>query len=256
MATAIADENIVKQSFPVLSMTCASCAASVESMVKATEGVTDASVNFATAILSVEYQPTITSPLALQEAVRSVGYDLLLESEDTRQETLEAIHEQQFQSLKRKTIWAVALSLPMVAIGMFFMTIPYANEIMWLFTTPVVLWLGRDFYRNAWKQAKHRKANMDTLVALSTGIAYEFSVFNMLMPEFWHEQGFEAHVYFEAAAVIVAFILLGKLLEEWAKGHTSPAIKKLMGVQQKTVTLVLPDGRGQQTAIEDVHVDD
>lgn len=256
MATAIADENIVKQSFPVLSMTCASCAASVESMVKATEGVTDASVNFATATLSVAYQPTITSPLALQEAVRSVGYDLLLESEETRQETLEAIHEQQFRSLKQKTIWAVALSLPVVAIGMFFMTIPYANEIMWLFTTPVVLWLGRDFYRNAWKQAKHRKANMDTLVALSTGIAYVFSVFNMLMPEFWHERGLEAHVYFEAAAVIVAFILLGKLLEERAKGNTSSAIKKLMGLQPKTVTLVLPDGREQQTAIEDVHVDD
>ncbi len=254
MATAA--KNSVKQSFPVLNMTCASCAASVESMAKSTDGVVDASVNFATATLSVEYQPGITTPVALQKAIRSVGYDLLLESEDTRQETLEALHEQQFRSLKQKTIWAVALSLPVVAIGMFFMTIPYANEIMWLFTTPVVLWLGRDFYRNAWKQAKHRKANMDTLVALSTGIAYVFSVFNMLMPEFWHQRGLEAHVYFEAAAVIVAFILLGKLLEERAKGNTSSAIKKLMSLQPKTVTLVLPDGREQQTPIENVHVDD
>src|SRR5690606_15886130 len=160
MATSIAPENIVKQSFPVLNMTCASCAASVESMAKSAEGVVDASVNFATATLSVAYQPGLTTPLALQEAVRSVGYDLLLESEDTRQATLEALHEQQFRSLKQKTTWAVALSLPVVAIGMFFMTMPYANEIMWLFSTPVVLWLGRDFYRNAWKQAKHRKANM------------------------------------------------------------------------------------------------
>ncbi|MGV3762242.1 heavy metal translocating P-type ATPase, partial [Parapedobacter sp.] len=256
MATSTADKNSVKQAFPVLNMTCASCAASVESMAKSSAGVIDASVNFATATLSVEYQPSLTTPLALQEAIRSVGYDLLLESEDTRQETLEAIHEKQFRSLKQKTTWAIVLSLPVVAIGMFFMTMPYANEIMWLFTTPVVLWLGRDFYRNAWKQAKHGKANMDTLVALSTGIAYLFSIFNMLLPEFWHQRGLEAHVYFEAAAVIVAFILLGKLLEEKAKGNTSSAIKKLMGLQPKTVTLVLPDGQEQQTAIEDVRVDD
>src|SRR5690554_6585234 len=151
MATSTADKNSVKQTFPVLNMTCASCAASVESMAKSTAGVVNASVNFATATLSVEYQPSLTTPLALQEAIRSVGYDLLLENEDTRQETLEAIHEKQFRSLKQKTTWAIVLSLPVVAIGMFFMTMPYANEIMWLFTTPVVLWLGRDFYRNAWK---------------------------------------------------------------------------------------------------------
>lgn len=247
---------MTNQSFPVLNMTCASCAASVESIVKATEGVADASVNFATATLSVAYRPALTNPLALQEAVRSAGYDLLIENEATRQETLEALHEQQLRSLKQKTSWAIALSIPVVVIGMFFMTMPYADVIMWLLATPVVLWLGRDFYRNAWKQAKHRRANMDTLVALSTGIAYIFSVFNMLLPEFWLERGLEAHVYFEAAAVIVAFILLGKLLEERAKGNTSSAIKKLMGLQPKTVTLVLPDGLEQQTAIEGVQVDD
>lgn len=256
MAPSTATNKLTNQSFPVLNMTCASCAASVESIVKATEGVADASVNFATATLSVAYRPALTNPLALQEAVRSAGYDLLIENEATRQETLEALHEQQLRSLKQKTSWAIALSIPVVVIGMFFMTMPYADVIMWLLATPVVLWLGRDFYRNAWKQAKHRRANMDTLVALSTGIAYIFSVFNMLLPEFWLERGLEAHVYFEAAAVIVAFILLGKLLEERAKGNTSSAIKKLMGLQPKTVTLVLPDGLEQQTAIEGVQVDD
>src|SRR3546814_3996056 len=104
---------------------------------------------------------------------------------------------------------------------MFFMDMPYGNEIMWLFSTPVVLWLGRDFFINAWKQAKHRSANMDTLVALSTGIAYLFSVFNILFADFWLQRGLQAHVYFEAAAVIIAFILLGKLLEEKAKGNRS-----------------------------------
>src|SRR5690606_32412452 len=122
--------------------------------------------------------------------------------------------------------------------------------------TPVVLWLGRDFFVNAWKQAKHGSANMDTLVALSTGIAYLFSIFNMLFANFWLQRGLEAHVYFEAAAVIVAFILLGKLLEERAKGNTSSAIKKLMGLQPKTVITVQPDGTEKQIPIEDVHIGD
>jgi P-type Cu2+ transporter len=123
---------------------------------------------------------------------------------------------------------------------------------MWIFSTPVILWLGRDFYINAWKQAKHRSANMDTLVALSTGVAYVFSVFNTLFPHFWHERGLHAHVYFEAASVIIAFILLGKLLEEKAKGNTSSAIKKLMGLQPKTVTIVHEGDHQMQIPIEKV----
>jgi Cu2+-exporting ATPase len=116
--------------------------------------------------------------------------------------------------------------------------------------------VGQGFFVNAWKQAKHRSANMDTLVALSTGIAYLFSVFNMLFADFWHQRGLHAHVYFEAAAVIIAFILLGKLLEERAKGNTSSAIKKLMGLQPKTVIVVQADGTEKQTAIEDVSAGD
>lgn len=246
----------VKANFPVLQMTCASCAISTESIAKSVEGVISASVNFATATLSVEYLPNITNATLIQKAVQSIGYDLLIEEENKQQETLEAIHAEKFKKLKRKTLWAIILSLPVVAIGMFFMNMPYANQIMWAFSTPVVLWLGKDFFINAWKQAKHRSANMDTLVALSTGIAYIFSIFNMLFPEFWHNKGLHAHVYFEAAAVIVAFILLGKLLEEKAKGNTSSAIKKLMGLQPKTVTVIQKDGTEKQTAIEEVNVDD
>ena len=246
----------VKQSFPVLNMTCASCAISAESGVKYADGVVNASVNFATARLSVEYLPNMTTPLALQKAVQSIGFDLLIEDEAKEQETLEAIHEKKFRTLKNKTIWAILLSLPVVTIGMFFMDMPYGNEIMWFFSTPVVLWLGKDFFINAWKQAKHRSANMDTLVALSTGIAYIFSVFNMIAPEFWHARGLHAHVYFEAAAVVIAFILLGKLLEEKAKGNTSSAIKKLMGLQPKTVMVIQSDGTETQTAIEDVNAGD
>ncbi|MCD1116736.1 heavy metal translocating P-type ATPase [Chryseobacterium turcicum] len=246
----------VKNSFPVLGMTCASCAGSAESIVTYEPGVIDASVNYATGNLTVEYLPNMTDATKLQKAVQSVGYDLLIVDEAKQQESLETIHAEKFKKLQNKTIWAVILSLPVVAIGMFFMDMPYGNEIMWAFSTPVVLWLGKDFFINAWKQAKHRSANMDTLVALSTGIAYLFSVFNMFFMDFWQQRGLHAHVYFEAAAVIIAFILLGKLLEEKAKGNTSTAIKKLMGLQPKTVMVIAPDGTEKQTAIEDVHVDD
>lgn len=244
--------STIKDTFPVIGMTCASCAGSAEAIVKHEPGVVDASVNFATGNLTVEYLPNMTDAFQLQKAVQGVGYDLLIEDETKQQETLETIHAERFKKLKTKTIWALILSLPVVVIGMFFMDMPYGNEIMWLFSTPVVLWLGRDFFINAWKQAKHRSANMDTLVALSTGIAYLFSIFNMLFADFWIKRGLEAHVYFEAAAVIIAFILLGKLLEEKAKGNTSSAIKKLMGLQPKTVVVIQTDGTEKQTAIDAV----
>ncbi|RLJ97905.1 heavy metal translocating P-type ATPase [Tenacibaculum discolor] len=246
----------VKKVFPVLGMTCASCAGSAESIVSFEPGVVNASVNFASGNLTVEYLPNMTNATKLQKAVQGAGYDLLIEDETKQQETLEAIHKKKFNQLKTKTIWSVILSLPVVIIGMFFMNMPYANPIMWAFSTPVLLWFGKDFFINAWKQAKHRSANMDTLVALSTGIAYIFSVFNMLFPKFWESRGLEAHVYFEAASVIIAFILLGKLLEEKAKGNTSSAIKKLMGLQPKTVVVIQPDGTEKQTAIEEVNVGD
>jgi Cu2+-exporting ATPase len=122
--------------------------------------------------------------------------------------------------------------------------------------TPVVLVFGKQFFINAWKQAKHRSANMDTLVALSTGTAYLFSVFNTLYPQFWTSRGVEAHVYFEAAAVVIAFILLGKLMEEKAKSNTSSSIKKLMSLQPKTVVRMSNDGTESVIKISEVKVND
>ncbi len=245
----------IKSSFPVLGMSCAACAGSVEGAVQHLPGVIEASVNYATGKLTVTYLPNMIHSAAIQKSVQDTGYDLLLE-ENTQQETLEAIHEKQFRRLRTKTIWAIILSLPVVVIGMFFMDMPYANPIMWAFSTPVVWWLGSSFFINALKQAKHRSANMDTLVALSTGIAYLFSVFNMLFPDFWHQRGLHAHVYFEAAAVIITFILLGKLLEEKAKGNTSSAIKKLMGLQAATVHIIQEDGTEKQIPVEDISAGD
>lgn len=247
---------ITKKTLPVLGLNCASCAAKAESTVKQQQGVVDASVNFATGNLTVEYLSNITDASKLQKAVQSVGYDLLIEDEGKQKETLEVIHAKKLKTLKTKTIWAILLSLPVVIIGMFFMNMPYANLIMWLLSTPVVFWLGRDFFVNAWKQAQHGSANMDTLVALSTGIAYLFSVFNMFFADFWHQRGLPAHVYFEAATVIITFILLGKLLEEKAIGSTSSAIKKLMGLQPKTVVIIQADGTEKQITIQEVSVGD
>ncbi len=244
----------VKNSFPVLQMTCASCAVSVESIIKSQAGVVDANVNYANAKVSVEFIPSLVKVESLRKAVQSIGYDLLIDESTSGDETIEQIQKENFKKLKKKTYWALALSFPVVVIGMFFMDMPFANEIMWALSTPVLFWLGRDFYINAWKQAKHRSANMDTLVALSTGVAYIFSVFNTLFPEFWHEMGLHAHVYFEAASVIIGFILLGKLLEEKAKGNTSSAIKKLMGLQPKTVTIVHDGGHQMEIPIEQVEI--
>lgn len=237
-------------------MTCASCAASVESIIKAQNGVIEASVNFASAAVQVEFIPDTATPEGLRKAVQSIGYDLLIEEDSLAAETLETIQSDHYRKLKNRTSWAIGLALPLVVIGMLFMDMPYANEIMWALSTPVVMWLGRDFFTNAWKRAKHREANMDTLVALSTGTAYIFSVFNTLFPHFWHERGLHNHVYFEAAAVVIAFILLGKLLEEKAKGNTSQAIKKLMGLRSKNVTVVDNEGRQRQIPVEKVNKGD
>jgi Cu2+-exporting ATPase len=216
----------------------------VEKTLKGAPGVKSAGVNFATSTANVEYDPSQTSPLRLQQAVRDAGYDLLF-NEAT--EEVERRQAENYRQLKTATIWAIVLSAPVVVIGMFFMHMPFANLIMLILSTPVVFWFGRRFFVGAWKQLRHKSANMDTLVALSTGIAWLFSVANMLWPSYWLSKGIHPHVYFEAAAVIVAFILLGRMMESKAKGNTSSAIKKLMGLQPKTVMVI--DGEGAQVEI-------
>jgi Cu2+-exporting ATPase len=205
-------------------------------MLKAQPGVEDAGVNFANQTAWVAYHPARITLPQMRQAIQSVGYDLIIDEENAAEKQAEA-RQAHYQELKTKTVWAGVLSVPLVVIGMFFMDWAYANYVMLALALPV-LWLGRNFYVNAWKQARHGKANMDTLVALSTATAFLFSTFNTFYPGFWHRRGIHPHVYFEAAAVIITFILLGKLLEERAKSSTSSALKKLMGLQPKTVRVV------------------
>jgi len=226
----------ITNSFPVTGMTCAACAGSVESILGHTDGVKNASVNFASSSVLVEYDPVL-QPSDLQSALQSVGYDLIVDKENPS-EAQENLKKQHYQDVKQRTIWSAVLTLPVFIIGMFYMDWEPGRWISLVLTIPILFWFGRSFFINAFKQAKHGKANMDTLVALSTGIAFLFSIFNTLFPNFWHARGIHPHVYYEAATVIITFISLGKLMEEKAKSNTSSAIKKLMGLQPKTLKVI------------------
>ncbi len=244
-----------KETFQVLGMSCAVCALNVETTLGAQEGVYEAKVNFAGSTVLVDYNPRVITPVELQKAVESAGYELVVENtEDTDQ--ADRLQREEFLALKRKTIGAIVLAVPVFVIGMFFMHMPYGNWIMLAFTIPVMAFFGRDFFVHAYMQLKHGRANMDTLVAVSTGVAFLFSLFNTIWPEYWTSRGLEARVYYEAAAVIIALILLGRLLEAKAKFSTSTAIKKLMGLQPKTVTKILADGSEEEVPIREVEVGD
>ncbi|RDB04875.1 heavy metal translocating P-type ATPase [Runella aurantiaca] len=247
-------ENEQKITIPVTGMTCAACASSVENVLNKQEGVLECAVNFANETAQITFNTTQTSPEALKKSVQAVGYDLILDTANAqvKQAELKTAH---VQSLKNNVVWASILTAPVVVIGMFFMKMPYANWIMLALTTPVLALFGKSFFINAWKQARHGQSNMDTLVALSTGIAYLFSLFNTIYPEFWHSRGLHPHVYFEAAAVVIVFIMLGKLLEEKAKANTSSAIKKLMGLQPHTVWII-ENGEEKEVELAQVRIGD
>ena len=237
---------------PVLEMSCAVCAGNVESTVQALSGVEKASVNFAAGTLTVTYNPSVITLEVMQAAVQAAGYDLIVEAEDpvAMQEEKARMH---YKILRRNTIGAWTLSIPLALLGMVFMHVPLGNWIMMVLALAIMIFFGRSFYVNGVRHALKGKANMDTLVALSTSIAFLFSLFNTLCPGFWLGKGLEPHVYYEASGVIIAFVLLGKLMEERAKNSTSSAIKGLMGLQPKTARLVT-DGREEELPISNLQV--
>jgi len=162
-------------------MSCASCALSVETVLSSQEGVKSSNVNFADNSVVIEFDDAKTNELTLKKSVQNVGYDLILNIKNNSEESNQ-LHQESLNKIRKNTIWSGVFALPTMVIGMFFMDLPYANYIMWAFATPVLLVWGRSFYINAYHQLKLKKANMDSLVALSTGIAYLFSVFNTLNP--------------------------------------------------------------------------
>ena len=223
-----------RRNFPVQGMGCAACVARVENTLKACEGVSGVSVSLASNTAQVDYDPDRTTPAALQQAVRDAGYDLLVDGTDDEADSeAEIARQDAYKSLKKDTVIACVLAALVMLIGMGFNDFPGKGFVLWALATPVVFWCGRRFFKTGFSALRHGAANMDTLVALSVSISYLFSIFNLLLPHVWTSQGLDAHLYFESATMIVAFILIGRLLEERAKHSTTAAIRKLMGLQGK-----------------------
>lgn len=252
MTQTATSEHLIKKTYPVTGMTCAACANSVETILSYTEGVKSASVNFASNTVLVEYDQDQIEPEGLNQALTDIGYGLIIEADNLEEAGEKAQHEH-YQQVKKQTIGAALLTLPIFILGMFFMHWEPGKWISLALSIPVLFIFGRHFFINAWKQAKHGQANMDTLVALSTGIAFLFSLLNTLFPEFWIDRGITPHVYYEAATVIITFISFGKLLEEKAKSGTTTALKKLMGLQAKSLKAII-DGKEQEIPITEVMV--
>ena len=226
--------GIRRRNFPVQGMGCAACVARVENTLRACKGVSGVSVSLASNSAQVDFDPEQTTPAELQQAVRNAGYDLLVDGTDDEADSeAETARQDAFRALRKDTVIACVLAALVMLLGMGFKDFPGKGFVLWALATPVVFWCGRRFFKAGFSAVRHGSANMDTLVALSVSISYLFSVFNLLFPHVWTSEGLDAHLYFESATMIVAFILIGRLLEERAKHSTTAAIRKLMGLQEK-----------------------
>lgn len=244
---------VIKQVFPVTGMSCASCAASIEKVIIAQKGISSAGVNYANSNALIEYDEAVVTPEKIKSVVKAAGYDLVLSAEAG---SVDATTQKSLSALRSRAVVAVIFASPLFIIGMFAMNMPYANYIMWALATPVLFYSGSRFFTGAFRHSRHGVVNMDTLVAMSTGIAYAYSIFNTLFPHFWMSRGIHGHVYFEASAVVITFVLLGKILEEKAKSDTSSAIKKLMGLQPPTVVRITAAGTQELVDIATVLPED
>lgn len=238
-------------------MTCASCSGSVENALKKQHGVNEANVNLAANTVLINFNTTETNPMQLQQSVQSAGYELIIVNEEENVANEVAKRKKTtLQTLKNNLIWSGLFSLPVLILSMVFPDLFLSEELSALLTTPVLFIFGKQFYLGAWNQLKNKSANMDTLVALSTSIAYLFSLFNLLVPSFLEDRGIEAHVYFEASAIIIFFILFGKWLEERAKSQTANSIKKLIGLQPKLVWAKKDNAPFEEKSIKEVEIGD
>ena len=226
--------TVFKKPFPVIGMTCASCAASVEKTLTHQKGVVSAAVNFATNSATIEFDEKAADLALIKKAVQSTGYDIDISNQKTADE-YDREKEDQLKKVKINAALSFAFSVPVAIMGMGFHHWVIGQWISMAFTTLVVFYFGRQFFVMAVKQLMHGRVNMDTLVALSTSVAFVFSAFNVIFPQFLLSHGIHPSIYFESAALITSFILLGKFFEEKAKAGTSGAIKKLIGLQPKMV---------------------
>jgi Cu2+-exporting ATPase len=226
--------QILHETYAVKGMTCAACATSLQSHLKTKPGINQVSVNYADNSALIEFDPNTIPFKNIQQAADEIGYQVV----ETQDYDDQAEFVKRLKNLRMKLTVSTVLSIPVFLLSMFFYNaIPNANYILFILSTPVLFWSGSEFFANAFKKAKYLSTNMDTLVALSTGTAYVFSVFNTFYPGFFTSRGLEPHVYYESATVIITLILLGRYFEERAKFRTTGAIKKLMGIQPKYVVV-------------------
>lgn len=228
-----------KKTFAVLGMMCAGCAANVERRLNQTEGVQSASVNLPARTALIDYDETVTSPEQIKESLSAIGYDLVIEED----RNVEAIERRAYTGLMMKVVASWVIAAVVMAISMGWINIgtrDTANQSMLILALLNILYPGRQFYVNTVRQLMHASANMDTLVALSTGISFLFSAFNTFWGEsYWGAQGIEWHTYFDASVMIITFVLTGRLMEERAKHSTASAIRDLMSLTPKTARLVV-----------------
>lgn len=249
-------------------MSCASCANNIEEAIRSVPGVAECSVNFGVEQATVQYHPQKTNPEEIQAAIEAAGYSAysLQEQEMLTGETdaEQAARQAESRKLKRRLILGGVVTAILVIGGLPMMTgVPISWIPMWLhnpvfqlvLTTPIQFWSGESFYEGAWKAFKRRTATMDTLVALGTSAAFFYSLFPTFFPEFFLNQGLSPDVYYEISAVVITLILLGRLLENRAKGQTSEAIRKLIGLQAKTAR-VIRNGQEMDIPIAEVELGD
>lgn len=210
----------------------------VEKKVRSLSGVREAAVNFAAGTLLVEYDSAKISPYQIQAQVRGIGYRLIIPDENTEEKQDDA-QRKSYNQMKINVFVAWLFSVPLMIVSMAFMHWEHANWVMLLLVLPIMFFAGRHYYIRAWKMLRKKMVNMDTLISLSTIVAFLYSLFNTLFPEFFVSRGIDVHVYYEAAGMILSFVLLGKFLEERAKNRTGSAIKGLMGLQPKTARVLV-----------------
>jgi Cu+-exporting ATPase len=252
---------VERVTFPIGGISCASCVATIEDALRKTPGVVSATVNFATNAATVEFAPASATLADLRRAVREAGYEPLDSAEGTSLADYEkAAREREVQILKRKLITGILLAAPVVLGSMhhWFPWAPWPLRNFWVqlvLTTPVQFWVGAQFYRGAWAALKHKRSDMNTLIAVGTSAAYLYSLAMTIAPNFFRARGITPAAHYETAAVIITLILLGRFLEAIARGRTSEAMKRLMGLQAKTARVVR-GGEETDVPVDEVWIGD
>lgn len=228
----------MKKTIPVVGMACSACSANVEKKLNSLAGISSASVSLPGRSALIDYDPTSISLEKMKQAVNDIGYDLVIENDRSVAE----IEQRAYTLLRRRTLLSWLFALSVMAISMHWLPLgsrDMANQVALLLALANFMYCGREFFINAVKQLRHLTANMDTLVALSTGISFVFSCINTFWGDaLWGSRGIAWHTYFDASVMIITFVLTGRLLEERAKDATAASIRRLMGMQPKTARLV------------------